>query len=70
MNCTREQQPEIEIYTKRTPKWFEFDLETPYKKPLPCGRGFLYGDPKGIRTPVVGSKVRSPRPLDDGVYDG
>ena len=26
----------------------------------------LYGVPRGNRTPVVGSKILSPRPLDDG----
>ena len=27
---------------------------------------FLFGVPKGIRTPVAAVKGRSPRPLDDG----
>ena len=27
---------------------------------------FIYGDPKGTRTPVAGVRGRSPRPLDDG----
>ena len=29
-------------------------------------RRFMYGTPKGIRTPVTAVKGRCPRPLDDG----
>ncbi len=27
---------------------------------------FVYGDPRGIRTPVTGVRGRRPKPLDDG----
>ena len=32
----------------------------------PQDAGFLFGVPKGIRTPVAAVKGRCPRPLDDG----
>ena len=37
------------------------------KKNHPFGWIFLFGDPRGIRTPVTAVKGRCPRPLDDGV---
>ena len=43
------------------------DFDTSNKKALPhCGKAFLIGVPKGIRTPVTAVKGRCPRPLDDG----